>query len=133
LILIQVSQCLRSDYGQFISISFQQPHFCRSFLAKEKYQWLIQVHSISDGNQSVKYFVYVMRKGEKMSEEDRLVEEGKSTKCYWINKQQNSTQITRNYADEDDDQYLFNTNFEGKQLSKTIKTVYMWLFFKLIC
>jgi len=115
LILTQISQCLRSDYGRFISISFQQPHFRRPFLAKEKYQWSIQVHSVSDGNESMEYFVYVMTKGEKMSEEDRLLEEGKSTKWYWINKQQNSTQITANYADENNEQYLFNINFEGNE------------------
>jgi hypothetical protein len=115
LILTQISQSLRSDYGRFISISFQQPHFRRPFLAKDKYQWSIQVHSVSDGNESIEYFVYVMTKGEQMSEEDRLLEEGKSTKWYWINKQQNSTQITMNYVDEDNDQYLFNINFEGNE------------------
>jgi hypothetical protein len=115
LILIQISQCLRSDYGRFISISFQQPHFRRPFLAKEKYQWSIQVHSISDGNESVEYFVYVMTKGEQMSEEDRLLEEGKSTKWYWINQQHTSTEKTTNYVDEVDDQYLFNINLEDME------------------
>jgi hypothetical protein len=116
LILTQISQCLRSDGGRFISISFQQPHFRRPFLAKEKYQWSIQVHSVSEGNESViEYFVYVMTKGEKMSEEDRLLEEGKSTKWYWINQQQNSTPIITTYTDEDDDQYLFNIDSEDNE------------------
>jgi hypothetical protein len=115
LILTQISQCLRSDYGRFISISFQQPHFRRPFLAKEKYQWSIQVHSVSDRHESVEYFVYVMTKGEQMNEEDRLLEEGKSTKWYWINKQESSTQITTSYVEENDDQYLFNINFEDNQ------------------
>jgi hypothetical protein len=48
LILTQISQCLRSDGGRFISISFQQPHFRRPFLAKAKYQWSIQVYSVSN-------------------------------------------------------------------------------------
>jgi hypothetical protein len=116
LILTQISQCLRSDSGRFISISFQQPHFRRPFLAKEKYQWSIQVHSVSEGNESViEYFVYVMTKGEKMSEEDRLLEEGKSTKWYWINQQQNSTPIITTYTDEDDDRYLFNIDSEDNE------------------
>ena len=33
-ILTQISQCLRSDGGRFISISFQQPHFRRPFSSK---------------------------------------------------------------------------------------------------
>jgi len=115
LILTQISQCLRSDNGRFISISFQQPHFRRPFLAKEKYQWSIEVHSVSDGNESVEYFVYVMTKGDKMSEEDRLLEEGKSAKWYWINKQQTSTQTKTDYVDENDGQYLFNINLENNE------------------
>jgi hypothetical protein len=115
LILIQISQGLRSDHGRFISISFQQPHFRRPFLAKEKYQWSIEVHSVSDGNESVEYFVYVMTKGEQMSEEDRLLEQGKSTKWYWMNRKENSTQTKTNYVDEDNDRYLFNINFEGNE------------------
>ncbi len=114
-ILTQISQCLQSDHGRFISISFQQPHFRRPFLAKLKYQWSIQVHSVSDGNESVEYFVYVMTKGETMNEDDRLLEEGKSTKWYWINKKENSTTITRNYIDEDGDQYLFNIDLNDNE------------------
>ncbi len=56
-----------------------------------------------------------MTKGEQMSEEDRLLEQGKSTKWYWMNRKENSTQITTNYVDENDDQYLFNINFEGNE------------------
>ncbi|CAF3655056.1 unnamed protein product [Rotaria sordida] len=115
LILTQISQCLRSDSGRFISISFQQPHFRRPFLAKQKYQWSIQVHSISDGNESMEYFVYVMTKGEQMNEEDRLLEEGKSTKWTWINKQESLRQITTYYIDEQDDQYLLNINIEDNE------------------
>jgi hypothetical protein len=114
-ILTQISQCLQSDHGRFISISFQQPHFRRPFLAKQKYQWSIQVHSVSDGNESVEYFVYVMTKGQTMNEDDRLLEEGKSTKWYWINKKENSTTITRNYIDEDGDQYLFNIDLNDNE------------------
>ncbi len=66
LILTQISQCLQSNSGRFISISFQQPHFRRPFLAKTKYQWSIQIHPVSDGNESVEYFVYIMTKGEKI-------------------------------------------------------------------
>jgi hypothetical protein len=47
LILTQISQCLRSDHGRFISISFQQPYFRRPFLAKAKYQWSMEVYSVS--------------------------------------------------------------------------------------
>ncbi|CAM4869594.1 unnamed protein product [Rotaria socialis] len=107
LILMQISKCLQSNCGRFISVSFQQPHFRRPFLAKQKYQWSIQVHSISDGNESVEYFVYVMTKGEQMNEEDRLLEEGRSTKWHWINKKESLTQITMNYVVENDDQYFF--------------------------
>jgi hypothetical protein len=57
-----------------------------------------------------------MTKGEKMSEEDRLLEEGKSTKWYWFNQQQeNSTSIATSCIDEDDDRYLFNINPEGNE------------------
>ena len=104
-ILMKISQCLRFDHGRFISISFQQPHFRRRFLAKEKYQWSIQVHSITDGNESVEYFIYVMTKGEQMNEEDQLLEQGKSTKWYWMNQ---TEQITVNSTDTDDEQYLFH-------------------------
>lgn len=113
LILTQISRCLRMESGRFISISFQQPHFRRPFLAKEKYQWSIEVHSVSGGSESVEYFVYVMTKGEKMSEEDRLLEQGKSAKWYWINKQDNSSQTTTMYAEQNDEQYLFQINSEG--------------------
>ncbi|CAM4792081.1 unnamed protein product [Rotaria magnacalcarata] len=112
LILIQISNCLQSNCGRFISISFQQPHFRRPFLAKQKYQWSIQVHSISDGNESVEYFVYVMTKGEQMNEEDRLLEEGKSTKWHWINKKESLTQLTINCVVENDDQYLFDIDLD---------------------
>ena len=110
-ILTQISKCLRSDYGRFISISFQQPHFRRPFLAKQKYQWSIQVHAVSDGIESIEYFVYVMTKGEPMNEEDQLLEQGKSTRWHWINKQENLTQITTNDSEENDDQYLMNIDF----------------------
>ncbi|CAF1093725.1 unnamed protein product [Adineta ricciae] len=108
LILTQISQCLQSNHGRFISISFQQPHFRRPFLAKRKYQWSIQVHSVTDGNESVEYFVYVMRKGEQLNEEDQLLEEGKSTKWYWINKTSSSTATAKCFLKENDEQYLFN-------------------------
>lgn len=115
LILTQISQCLRNDNGRFISISFQQPHFRRPFLAKSKYQWSIEIHSVSSGDESVEYFVYVMTKGKEMSEEDQLLEQGKSTKWYWINQQHNPLQITTNYIDETDDQYLFNIDCESNE------------------
>ncbi|CAF0996857.1 unnamed protein product [Adineta steineri] len=108
LILTQISQCLQSNHGRFISISFQQPHFRRPFLAKQKYQWSIQVHSVSDGNESVEYFVYVMTKGEQMNEEDQLLEQGKSTKWYWINKTDNSIEPSKYSIDDENDQYLSN-------------------------
>jgi len=44
-----------------------------------------------------------------------LLEEGKSTKWYWINQEENSTQLTTKYVDEDNDQYLFNINFESDE------------------
>ncbi|CAF1072793.1 unnamed protein product [Rotaria sp. Silwood1] len=115
LILTQISQCLRSDSGRFISISFQQPHFRRPFLAKKKYQWSIQVHSVSDGNESMEYFVYVMTKGEQMNEEDQLLEEGKSTKWNWINKKECLPQQTINYVNEQNDQYLLNIDIEDNE------------------
>lgn len=114
-ILTQISQCLQNDNGRFISISFQQPHFRRPFLAKSKYEWSIEVHSVCSGNESVEYFVYVMTKGKQMSEEDRLLEQGKSSKWYWINKRENLVEITTNYTDETDDQYLLNIDFESNK------------------
>ncbi|UJR07715.1 hypothetical protein I4U23_012000 [Adineta vaga] len=108
LILTQISQCLQSNHGRFISISFQQPHFRRPFLAKQKYQWSIEVHSVTDGNESVEYFVYVMTKGEQLNEEDRLLEEGKSTKWYWINKIESTTSMMSHFMMENDEQYLSN-------------------------
>jgi hypothetical protein len=114
-ILTQISQCLRSDNGRFISISFQQPHFRRPFLAKDKYQWSIQVHSVADGNECVEYFVYVMTKGEQMCEDDKLLEQGKSKKWYWINQQENSTDLITTYMEENDEQYLSNINFENTE------------------
>ena len=110
-ILMDISACLRSDGGQFISISFQQPHFRRPFLTKSKYQWSIQVHSVSDANEAIEYFVYVMTKGESMSEEDQLLEKGISHKWHWINENSSCTQATTNYIDVNDDQYLFQIDF----------------------
>ena len=117
LILTQISQCLRSDKGRFISISFQQPHFRRRFLAKTKYQWSIEVETVSSGNASMEYFVYMMTKGEQMNEEDRLLEQGKSERWYWINQQQhNSTQVpTKTYEEEVNEQFLFGIDCEDTE------------------
>lgn len=107
LILTQISHCLQSDGGRFISISFQQPHFRRPFLAKQKYRWSIQVHSVADRSESVEYFVYVMTKGEQLSDEDRALEEGKSSRWYWINNTQPSTDMMiEARMPEDDEQFL---------------------------
>lgn len=107
LILTEISQCLTNDSGRFISISFQQPHFRRRFLAKSKYHWSIDVHSCSDNQQSIEYFVYVMTKGQPMSEEDQLLEKGISSKWFWIN-QSNDLSPTPSISmnNNDDDQYL---------------------------
>ena len=116
LILTEISQCLREDHGRFISISFQQPHFRRRFFAKEKYHWSIRLHSISDNQQSIEYFAYVMTKGETMSEEDQLLEQGISSKWFWINQPNHPSTIVysnnKDPDDDDDDQYLFNITAE---------------------
>lgn len=115
LILVQISQCLRFDHGRFISISFQQPHFRRPFLAKQKYQWSIEVHTISNDNESFEYFVYVMTKGEQMNEEDRLLEEGKSTKWHWINNKESVPLMATDDKVETDQEYLFKINTDDNE------------------
>ena len=56
-----------------------------------------------------------MTKGEQMCEDDKLLEQGKSQKWYWINKQENSTDLMTNYMEENDEQYLSNINFENTE------------------
>ena len=100
-ILMEISRCLRSDAGRFLSISFQQPHFRRPFLAKSKYRWSIEVHSVSDRHESMEYFVYVMTKGQPMSEEDHLLEQGISERWSWINQKQAINTALRQEDTED--------------------------------
>ena len=54
--------------GKFISITFAQPHFRKLIYAKDKYDWSISQFTIGE---TFHYFVYVMTKGEKMSENDK--------------------------------------------------------------
>ena len=102
-ILTEISRCLRNEAGRFISISFQQPHFRRRFLAKKKYRWSIDVHSVSDRHESVEYFVYVMTRGQSMSEEDQLLEQGISKRWSWINHKQS---IDTTHLQEDTEDFL---------------------------
>ena len=59
----------------------------------------------------------MMTKGEQMNEEDRLLEQGKSERWYWINQQQhNSTQVsTKTYEEEVNEQFLFGIDCEDTE------------------
>ena len=61
------------------------------------------------------YFYDIPFKGEQLSEEDRLLEEGRSPRWSWVNKIEDSTTVTTNYIDELDDQYLLNINLEDNE------------------
>lgn len=62
----QVSRVLRPE-GRFISITFAQPHFRKRHYAQPIYGW--SVCHVTYGN-GFHYFLYVMRKGEKLSPSD---------------------------------------------------------------
>lgn len=113
-ILTQISECLQTNGGLFFSISFQQPHFRRPFLAKTKYRWSIDVHNVSESKESVEYFVYVMTKGKTMNEEDRLLEQGKSDRWSWINASSYDSIVTNACpsVDESDDEFLLKIDLE---------------------
>lgn len=55
--------------GVFISITFAQPHFRKPIYALDKYEWSIEQYTIGE---TFHYFVYVMTKGKKLSESDKL-------------------------------------------------------------
>lgn len=131
-ILTQISKLLHNDGDRFISISFQQPHFRRVFLAKSKYRWSIDVHSVSDGNESIEYFVYVMTKGQPLSDEDQLLERGISSRWYWINCSSNETSVSQSLdqVEEENDRFLLNIDLdEWQNVRSTRDEKFVWSLF----
>ncbi|CAF0712501.1 unnamed protein product [Brachionus calyciflorus] len=66
-ILEKVSKILK-DGGVFLSITFAQPHFRKPMYAQGKYNWSIELFTIGE---TFHYFVYVMKKGGKLNENDK--------------------------------------------------------------
>lgn len=66
-ILERISQLLK-DNGVFISITFAQPHFRKPMYALDKYNWSIETHTVGE---TFHYFIYVMRKGQKLDPSDK--------------------------------------------------------------
>ncbi|XP_067048896.1 EEF1A lysine methyltransferase 4-like [Acropora muricata] len=69
-VLSKVSQILVTG-GCFISITFSQPHFRKPILAKAQYDWSV---STSTYGNSFHFFFYVMKKGQQLNEDDKLLE-----------------------------------------------------------
>lgn len=63
--LLLMCRVLKQE-GKFISITFAQPHFRRTFLTAKEYNWSVQHSSFGD---SFHYFVYVMKKGQQNNPE----------------------------------------------------------------
>lgn len=66
-ILEQISRILKNG-GVFISITFAQPHFRKPLYAHDKFNWSIKQFTIGD---AFHYFIYVMKKGETLSDFDK--------------------------------------------------------------
>lgn len=66
----QVSRVLKPS-GRFISVTFAQPHFRKRLYARAEYDWSIQQHTYGQG---FHYFLYVLTKGEELSQEDAALE-----------------------------------------------------------
>lgn len=58
--------------GRFVSVTFAQPHFRKRLYARAEYGWSIQHHTYGQG---FHYFLYVLTKGEELSQEDAALEQ----------------------------------------------------------
>ncbi|XP_067934169.1 EEF1A lysine methyltransferase 4-like [Watersipora subatra] len=74
-ILQMVSHVLKKD-GKFISMTWAQPHFRKRLLAKRQYDWSIDTKKFGTG---FEYFIYIMKKGQSLSEKDASLGLTKST------------------------------------------------------
>ena len=88
--------------GKFISITFHQPHFRKLIYAKEKYDWSISQFTIGE---TFHYFVYVMTKGQKLTENDSK---------FFCRKDLNTNMNEKNYffEEKNDENYLLNIELE---------------------
>lgn len=68
--LAEISRCLKPG-GRFVSVTFANPLFRKRLYARTMYNWSIKKYSYGEGFQ---YFVYVMTKGEELSQEDAALE-----------------------------------------------------------
>ncbi|NWX94647.1 EFMT4 methyltransferase, partial [Nothoprocta pentlandii] len=68
-VLAEVSRVLRPG-GRFVSISFAQPHFRKPHYAQEAFGWSLRHAPYGD---AFHYFLYVMRKGERLASPDRAL------------------------------------------------------------
>ncbi|XP_063049025.1 EEF1A lysine methyltransferase 4 [Engraulis encrasicolus] len=70
-VLTEVSRVLKPG-GRFVSVTFAQPHFRKRLYARRQYGWSIRHHTYGHG---FHYFLYVLTKGEELSEEDSALEQ----------------------------------------------------------
>lgn len=66
----QISRVLKPG-GRFVSVTFAQPHFRKKLYARKEYSWSINHYHYGD---SFHYFLYVLTKGEELSQEDAALE-----------------------------------------------------------
>ena len=70
--LDQVSKVLKSG-GKFLSITFSQPHFRKILYCRSQFQWSYNVNCLSS-NACLEYFIFILKKGESLSETDQEYE-----------------------------------------------------------
>ncbi|XP_026999051.1 EEF1A lysine methyltransferase 4 [Tachysurus fulvidraco] len=69
-VLKEISRVLKPG-GRFVSVTFAQPHFRKKLYARKEYSWSINHYHYGD---SFHYFLYVLTKGEELSQEDAALE-----------------------------------------------------------
>lgn len=72
MILRQCSRLLKNG-GLFLSITFEQPMFRKRIYARTCFEWSVHHHTFGETG-CLEYFLYCMKKGEKLSETDKEFE-----------------------------------------------------------
>ena len=99
---LQISNILKTG-GRFISITFSQPHFRKTYLANCEYDWSITINTFGI---YFHYFFYVMEKGKELNDSDKMVEVIESKKIH--DSAQHCVSFTE--LEEHDENFLQNIN-----------------------
>lgn len=103
-LIFQVSRILKKE-GRFISITFSQPHFRKPFLAKSQYGWSVSSCTFGD---SFHFFFYVMKKGQQLSENDKMLEKTVRTKMSHEEDSNGRSSLCFEFMAEDTEDFLFH-------------------------